>query len=66
MRKGMDPLLWDVIAAVLAMTTLGTVISVLFWRSTGISPWPQVILSEIGGLSFGVVLLVASSPRRGR
>jgi hypothetical protein len=61
-----DPLLEDTLAALLATTLLGTVIAVFYWLMTGLSPWPFVVLGEIGGLGFGVALLALCSPRRGR
>jgi hypothetical protein len=32
----------------------------------GISPWPFVVLGEVGGLGFGVAMLALASPRRSR
>lgn len=66
MFKGMSPLLEEVIAAVAAMTLLAVAVAMLFWLGTGISPWPHVVLAEIGSCVFGIVLLVASSPMRNR
>ncbi len=64
MLKGINPLLEEVIAAIVAMTLLAVAVAVLFWLGTGISPWPYVVLAEIGSCIFGIVLLVASSPMR--
>jgi uncharacterized membrane protein YdjX (TVP38/TMEM64 family) len=64
MRIRLDPLLEDALAALVATSALGTVIAVVYWVLTGISPWPFVILGEVGGLGFGVAVLALSSPRR--
>jgi hypothetical protein len=60
----LDPLLEDTLAALLATSVLGTVIAVMYWVLTGISPWPFVVLGEVGGLGFGVAMLALCSPRR--
>jgi hypothetical protein len=60
----LDPLLEDTLAALLATSVLGTVIAVLYWVLTGISPWPFVVIGEVGGLGFGVAMLALCSPRR--
>ena len=66
MFKGLHPLVEELIAAVLAMTLLGVAVALLFWVGTGISPWPYVVLAEIGSCIFGIVLLLATSPMRHR
>ena len=60
----LPPLLEDTLAALLATSILGTVIALAYWVLTGISPWPFVVLGEIGGLGFGVAMLALCSPRR--
>jgi hypothetical protein len=60
----LHPLLEDMLAALLATSVLGTVIALAYWLLTGISPWPFVVLGEIGGLGFGVAMLALCSPRR--
>jgi uncharacterized membrane protein YccC len=60
----LNPLLQDTLAALLATTLLGGVIAVAYWALTGLSPWPFVVLGEIGGLGFGVAMLALCSPRR--
>jgi hypothetical protein len=62
----LDPLLEDTLAALAATTLLGTAIAIFYWVMTGLSPWPFVVLGEIGGLGFGVAVLALTSPRRGR
>ena len=54
----------DALAALLATSVLGTVIALVYWLLTGISPWPFVVLGEIGGLGFGVAMLALCTPRR--
>ncbi|MBV8717983.1 MAG: hypothetical protein JO020_21835 [Chloroflexi bacterium] len=61
--RALDPLLQDTLAALLATSVLGTVIALLYWLLTGISPWPFVVLGEVGGLGFGVAMLALCSPR---
>lgn len=61
MRR-LDPLLEEVLLGTIAMAALGTVIALGFWLLTGISPWPFVILGEVVGLGWGVVLLALASP----
>jgi hypothetical protein len=60
----LDPLLEDTLAALLSTSVLGAVIALAYWLLTGISPWPFVVLGEIGGLGFGVAMLALCSPRR--
>jgi hypothetical protein len=60
----LNPLLGDTLAALLATSALGAVIALAYWVLTGISPWPFVVLGEIGGLGFGVAMLALCSPRR--
>ncbi|HEX8967658.1 MAG TPA: hypothetical protein VF937_07255 [Chloroflexota bacterium] len=62
----LDPLIEDTLAALMATSVLGVVIALAYWVLTGISPWPIVVLGEIGGLGFGVAILALSSPRRRR
>jgi hypothetical protein len=64
MRVRLDPLIEDTLAALLATTVLGLVIALLYWLLTGLSPWPFVVIGEIGGLGFGVAVLALTSPRR--
>jgi hypothetical protein len=54
----------DTLAALLATSVLGVVIALMYWLLTGISPWPFVVIGEIGGLGFGVVMLALSTPRQ--
>ena len=62
----LDPLVEDTLAALFATTLLGVGVALLYWLLTGISPWPFVVLGEIGGLGFGVAMLAMCSPRRRR
>ncbi len=59
----LNPLLEDTLAALLATSVLGAVIALAYWLLTGISPWPYVILGEIGDLGFGEAMLALASPR---
>jgi hypothetical protein len=60
----MSPLLEEAIAATAAMCALGVAIALLYWLFTGLSPWPGLVLGEVAGLGWGVVLLALASPRR--
>lgn len=60
----LDPLLEETLVAGLATLGLAAVIALLFWLFTGLSPWPMVVLAELGGFGFGLALLVLTSPRR--
>jgi hypothetical protein len=62
----LDPLIEDTLAALVATGLLGVGIALTYWLLTGISPWPFVVLGEIGGLGFGVATLALCSPRRRR
>ncbi len=62
----LDPLIEDTLAALLATSVLGAAVALMYWLLTGISPWPFVVLGEIGGLGFGVAALALCSPRRRR
>ena len=62
----LDPLLAETLIALLCTTALAVAIAGLFWVTTGISPWPYVVLGEIAGLGFGVSALALTAPRRHR
>lgn len=62
----LDPLLSEALVALAATAALGAVVSLLYWVTTGLSPWPFVVLGETVGLGFGIGLLALTSPRRGR
>lgn len=62
----LDPLIEELLVATATMTVLSVVVAVLYRLVTGWSPWPYVIIAEIGGFGWGVVLLTLTAPRRGR
>lgn len=62
----LDPLLEELIVAAVAMTALGAIVAALFWVFTGLTPWPFLVLSEIGAFGFGIVLLAVTTPKRSR
>ena len=41
-------------------------VAFVFWRATDLSPWPGVALGEAVAISWGVILIVLTSPSRGR
>lgn len=61
-----NPLIEEAVAATLAMTAVGVVVALVFWLVTGVSPWPGLVLGEVAGFGFGIVLLTLASPRRRR
>jgi hypothetical protein len=62
----LDPLLEEALVAVLAIGALTAVVALLYWLSTGLSPWPLVILADIAAFGTGMAVLLATSPRRHR
>ena len=64
--KRLHPLLEEAIAATVAVGALGVLVALLYWLLTGRSPWPGLVLGEVIGFGWGVLLLVAASPRRSR
>ncbi len=66
MMSRLDPLLEELIAATMAMTLLGLIVALLFWLVADISPWPGLVLGEVAGFGFGIVLLTLTSPGRTR
>jgi hypothetical protein len=66
MLSRLDPLLEELIAATVAMTLLGLVVALLFWLVTGLSPWPGLVLGEVAGFGFGIIILTLTAPRRHR
>ena len=61
-----DPLIEETLVAAVAMTALGILVALMFWLVTGLSPWPMVVLAEIGGFGFGTALLALAVPKRRR
>ena len=59
----LDPLLEEFFIALVTMTILATIVAGLFWWITGHSPWPYVIIAEVGAFGWGTVMLALSSPR---
>ena len=51
------------VAAVL-MCTIAVVVAVLYRAVTGLSPWPYVIIAEIGAAGWGTAMLALCSPAR--
>ena len=51
----LDPVVEHSLAALLATSILGTALAVFYWLMTGLSPWPFVIIGEIGGFGFGTL-----------
>jgi hypothetical protein len=51
------------VAAVL-MFTIAVVVALLYRAVTGLSPWPYVIIAEIGAAGWGTAMLALCSPAR--
>jgi hypothetical protein len=64
MRLKLHPLIEETLVATVAMTGLGVVVAALYWFIMGLSPWPFLVMGEIAGLGFGIVLLALTAPRR--
>ena len=64
MRPKLHPLIEETLVATVAMVGLGVLVAVLYWLIMGISPWPFLVLGEIAGFGFGIVLLALTAPRR--
>jgi hypothetical protein len=63
---GLDPLVEEVFIAASAVSVLIALIALLYWLSTGLSPWPFVILAAIAGFAPGIAMLSMASPRHRR
>ena len=66
MGRKEDGLIEEVLAASAALTALGVLIALLYWLIIGLSPWPFLVLGEIGGFGFGIAVLAVTSPKRRR
>lgn len=64
--KRLHPLLEETIVASLAVGALGVLVALVYWLLTGQSPWPGLVLGEMIGFGWGVLLLVIAAPRRGK
>ncbi|MDE3096580.1 MAG: hypothetical protein KGK07_11370 [Chloroflexota bacterium] len=64
--KRLQPLLEEVIAATAAVGALGVLVGFVYWLLTGQSPWPGLVLGEMIGFGWGVLLLVIAAPQRGK
>jgi hypothetical protein len=63
---GLDPLVEEVFIATLAVSALIALIAFVYWLSTGLSPWPFVILMAAAGFAPGIAMLSMASPRHRR
>lgn len=62
----LEPLLEEFIIALGLMTVLAVIVALLFWWVTGQSPWPYVVIAEIGAFGWGTAMLALASPRNRR
>jgi formate/nitrite transporter FocA (FNT family) len=56
------PIIEEAIVASLALALIGAIIAAIFWRSTGMSPWPGLVLAEAFAFTWGLLLVVITSP----
>jgi hypothetical protein len=63
---GLDPLVEEALIGLLAIGALTAVIALIYWLSTGLSPWPLVVLADMAAFGTGMAVLLATSPRRHR
>ncbi len=62
----LEPLLEEFLIALGLMTVLAVIVALLFWWVTGQSPWPYVVIAEIGAFGWGTAMLALASPRNRR
>ena len=62
----LDPLIEETLVAALGLGTLEGFIALLYWLSTGVSPWPFLILAQTAAFGSGIGLLAITSPRHRR
>ena len=60
----LDPLIEEMLVASVAMASLAGLIALLYWLIMGLSPWPFLVVGEIAGFGFGIVLLALTAPKR--
>jgi hypothetical protein len=59
-------LIEEAFVAALALSLLGALVAALFQITTGLSPWPGVVLGEAVAITWGVIMIVLTSPSRRR
>ncbi|RJQ09657.1 MAG: hypothetical protein C4558_05935 [Dehalococcoidia bacterium] len=57
-----DQLLEEFSVALVTMTILAVIVAVSYWWVTGHSPWPYMIIAEVGAFGWGTAILTRSSP----
>jgi hypothetical protein len=62
----LDPLIEEALVAALGLGALEAFIALLYWRCTGLSPWPFLILAQTAAFGSGIALLSITSPRHRR
>jgi hypothetical protein len=60
----LNPLLEELLAASVAILALLTLVSLLYWLITGLSPWPWIVLAQALIYFSGIGVLTLTSPRR--
>ena len=50
--------------AALLMLFIGVAVTLLYVAVTGLSPWPYVIIAELGAAGWGTAMLALCSPAR--
>lgn len=59
-------LIEEALVAAVALSLLGALVAAVFRVATGLSPWPGVVFREAVAITWGVILIVLTSPSRGR
>ena len=59
-------LIEEALVAAIALSLLGALVAAVFRAATGLSPWPGIVLGETFAITWGVILIVLTSPSRGR
>ncbi len=50
--------------AMVLMLAIALTVAALYYAVTGLSPWPYVVIAEIGAAGWGTVMLALCSPAR--
>ncbi|MEI6137502.1 MAG: hypothetical protein WCQ48_08875 [Chloroflexota bacterium] len=50
--------------ALVLMLTIAVAVAILYVAVTGLSPWPYLVIAEIGAAGWGTAMLALCSPAR--
>jgi hypothetical protein len=54
----------DLLSGAAAILVMVGLLALVYWATTGMSPWPVFVLAELPGAGFGFILLSMSTPYR--